>query len=243
MITVYVHPSCYSSYLLLKALGKKLSGVEFKALRTPQASLSRGIVSVPWVEVGGVPAAADPVEAEEVEQMALGSYSPRPEPEQAFLKALLGSSFASSLSLLHGDVFPAISEALVSAAIRAPYSGLPVREVAQSLRRSSKALYEAVEDKLARAVSMTYVRELYWAGSAEVKVDRAAFSSWLLAKASIGRAGLPLDPREKNEKGIDIALSLLESEKEKMMERVRREQSTIYGDREYLELVMSIDQI
>ncbi|MCS7107332.1 MAG: hypothetical protein NZ902_04425 [Acidilobaceae archaeon] len=245
MITIYVHPTCYSSYHLVKELkGKSLRGLEFKVLRSPQLSLTRGIVSVPWVEVGGSPAATDPVSAEEVEQMASGKYAPSVgKPEEAFMKALLSSSFSAALSLLHGDIVPAISRAFVMAALRTPFSGLDEREIMEDLLRSSRALYENAEQKIAKTVSMAYVRELYWAGAREARADKVAFYSWLLAKASIGRAGLPIDPRERNERGIGLVLSIIEGEGERLMERVAREQSTIYGDREYLEYVKSLDQV
>ncbi|MEN2999780.1 MAG: hypothetical protein ABDH61_04315 [Acidilobaceae archaeon] len=245
MITVYVHSTCYSSYHLVKELkGKLLRGLEFKVLRSPQAPLSRGIVSVPWVEVEGLPAATDPLAAEEVEQMASGNYAPSiGRPEEAFVRALVSSSFSSSVSLLHGDIAPALSHNFVRAALRSPFSGLDEREVFMELLRSSKALYESVEAKIARTVSMAYVRELYWAGGREARADKVAFYSWLLAKASIGRAGLPLNPMRRNERGVELALSILEGEGERLMEKVAREQSTIYGDKEYIEYVMGLDQI
>ena len=78
---LYIHPLCPSSYSVLKKLWSKVGGpgaLEIVSVdRRPKAVLTHGVVSTPWLEVGGVAMAADPMEPELAVCLLYTSPSPR----------------------------------------------------------------------------------------------------------------------------------------------------------------------
>lgn len=241
---IYIHPTCYSSYTLVKYLLDRglINEVNIVDTSNP-SSLDVRILSVPWVTLGSRVIAADPVTGSEIESMIRGAYKPVVDnPLESFLKTLLASSYASSLALLHGDVSYAVFRELVEASLRTYYSGVDPESVAEILRREGRSLYESLEVKLAKVLAVNYVRELYWASSGTLShemlvsaTNRLSVTSWLLAKASIGRVGLPGNPLKSiNVDGVELVISILEAEGSKIVEGIRREQETIFSDMSYI---------
>lgn len=236
---IYIHPTCSSSYKLVKYMMERDISVELIDASVPASIIERGIVSVPWVEIGGEPVAADPVEPEEIEQMLKGNYSPRIDPMEAFRRSLLASSYLSALSLAHARVDVGITTGFLKAALRSAYSGLSAIDLMREVKRDSNSIYEALEEKIAKVVAASFLRELYWTRGAREELrtafDERLLSLWLLSKISIGRAGIPGAPPKINRNGISIVMSLLESSGERMMHKIVEEQETIIKDLGYLE--------
>ena len=73
---LYIHPLCPSSYSVLKKLWSEVGGpgaLEIVSVdRRPEAVLTHGVVSTPWLEVKGVAMAADPMEPELAVEAAQG---------------------------------------------------------------------------------------------------------------------------------------------------------------------------
>jgi len=249
MVRVYIHATCYSSYTLLRYLIERGLEPLVDVIDTSNpSSVDVPVLSVPWVTVGSRVAAADPVSGEEVELMVKGVYRPQVgDPLENFKEALLASSYASSVALLHGDVGYAAFRELVEASIRAPFTGLDAGSVVEVVRRDGRSLYEELEVKLARVVAINYVRDLYWASGGSLKVeelkvraDRVSILSWLIAKAGVGRVGLPGNPiTMANRDGVELVSSIIEASGDKLVERVRREQEAILGDKSYMEFLKS----
>ena len=244
-LRIYVHPTCYSSYKLLKYLASKglMGSVKLVSLAEPWEAVSSGIVSVPWLSLDGEPAAVDPVDGEEVEAIIRGvKLNPPRDVLKAYMDSILASSYASSVALLHGSLEPVAFRSLAKAALRYPLTRLDPEPLLETVKSEGRSLYGDLEAKIARVVAVNYVRELYWAsgGSLEpgdLRVDRLSVAAWLIAKASVGRAGLPFNPVRANWDGVDIVVSMVESRGDSILEDVRREQATIYGDLEYLKLL------
>jgi len=243
-IRVYVHATCYSSYSLVKYLiGKGLTG-GINIVDVSRASEVDGaILSVPWVKLGSTVAAADPVSGEEVEAMIQGSYTPNiRDPLESFIKTLLASSYASSIAFLHGDLGYAAFRELAEASLRAPFTNQDVTGLVETVKRDGKGLYEELEFKLAKVIAINYVRDLYWASGGtldseglERRVDETSILAWLIAKAGVGRVGLPGNPLVAiNREGVKLLSSILESEGSKILAGVRREQEAILGDVAYI---------
>lgn len=244
-LRLYVHPTCYSSYTLLKYLASKglMGSTRLVSLTEPWEAVSSGIVSVPWLSLNGEPAAADPVRGEEVEAIIRGAnISPPRDPLKAYMDSVLASSYASSLALLHGSLEPAAFTSLAKAALRYPLTRLDPGPLLETVKSEGRSLYESFEARIARVVAVSYVRELYWASGGllrpgDLRVDRLSVAAWLMAKASVGRAGLPSNPVRANWDGIEVVVGIVEGRGDSILEDVRREQATIYGDLEYLKLL------
>jgi len=249
-LKVYAHASCYSSYSLIRYLLERGLAGSIDVIDVSRVSdLSELIFSVPWVKIGYSVVAADPVSGEEVEAMIRGSYKPSiGDPLRAFIETLLSSSYASSIALLHGDLAYAAFKELVEASLRAPFTGLNAAKVVRVVRVNGRSLYEEVELKLARVTSVNYVRDLYWASGGLVgeeelrrRADETSILSWLIAKAGIGRVGLPGNPLVlANREGVRLVSSIVESEGYRILDRVRREQETIFKDMLYTSYMESL---
>ncbi len=246
---VYVHPTCHASYEAVKTLAREglLGSVELRGVVNPAEALGRRIWSVPWLLVDGRPAATDPVDPGELVEAVRGVWQRRVvDPVEAFMATVLHSAYAAAVAYVHGSLKPVLDEALASAAVRAPLSGLAPRSVLEEVEANERRLYEQWEDKLMRALGVSYVRELWWAtgGDLDREAVRAAATpatagAWLLAKASIGRAGLPQDPRLRP--GAAEALAdFVRRGAAGLLNKVRREQEEILGDTAYWELLRSL---
>ncbi|NOZ88959.1 MAG: hypothetical protein GXO15_03450 [Crenarchaeota archaeon] len=245
-VVVYIHPTCATSYELVKALAGEglLDAVELRDTSSPGPVLRGAVWSVPWILVDGRPAATDPVSAEEAAEIIRGTWSRGVEdPVKAFMETVLHSAYAAALAYLHGSLRPVLDEALASAAVRAPLSGVEPRGVLEAVEAEAERLYGEWEDPIMRALGISYVREAWWASGGTLSRDQLraaaapeAVGAWLIAKASIGRAGLPprpLPPRER----VERLASFIQRAAAGLLNRVRREQEQILGDEEYWRLL------
>jgi len=245
-VEIVIHPTCAASYEAVKALAAEglLGEVVLHSAEDPRLVLRLGAWSVPWVLVDGRPAATDPVDPGEVVEIASGAWQRRVEdPVEAFMATVLHSAYAAAVAYLHGSLEPVIDEALASAAARSPLSGLDPAEVAAMVRRDAAGLYQEWEDRLMRALGVSFARETWWGlngsmGREELRqaASPASVAAWLIAKASIGRGGLPprpLPPRERVEK----LAGFIRRAAAGLASKVRREQEAILGDEEYWRLL------
>ncbi|KSW12055.1 hypothetical protein CF15_04555 [Pyrodictium occultum] len=246
--TLYIHPTCASSYEVVKHLAGKglLDSVRLVSTAEPAASqvLGRSVWSVPWLVVDEVPVATDPVEPAEVEAILLGEGPLEAgDPVEEFMEAVLHSAYAAAVAYLHGSVKPVADTALISAATRAPLRGLDVEEVAREVLERADELYAGWEDKIMRALGISFVRELWWAHGGELEKEQVRelatpgnVGLWLVAKASIGRSGLPSRPMPPRER-LERLAGFVRRGAAGLLFKVRREQETILGDEEYWKLL------
>ena len=241
-ITVYIHPTCAASYEAVKRLAAEglLDRVRLVSTAAPGPVLRGAVWSVPWVLVRGEPAATDPVDPGEVVEIAAGTWQRRiVDPVEAFMSTVLHSAYAAAVAYLHGGLGPVLDEALASAAARSPLSGVEPRSVLEAVRERMEELYRGWEDALMRALGISFVRETWWATGGSLSRDQLrematpeTVGAWLLAKASIGRGGLParpLPPRERLEKLAGFVARGAAG----LVSKIRREQERILGDEEY----------
>jgi len=81
IVELVVHPTCFSSYRLLKTLSEKgfLNRLRILVADKPSIGLEKKAWSVPWLLVNGEPAAADPLEPWEVEPCSRVGVSSLPQ--------------------------------------------------------------------------------------------------------------------------------------------------------------------
>ncbi|RUM47267.1 MAG: hypothetical protein DSY37_03185 [Hyperthermus sp.] len=250
-VTVYIHPTCLASYRLIKHLHSRglLERVEVvSTANSMQHVLANRVWSVPWIVVDGEPAATDPVEPLEAEAIITGAWSPTSSKgvEEAFMEAVLHSAYASSIAYVHDGLEAVVDPLLVSAAVRAPLRKVMVEDVVDRLRAKSRELWEAWRDKIMRALGISFVREYWWARGGRLEADElrssvntAVIGLWLIAKASLGRSGLPSNPVPRRELVEKLARFVLRGAAG-LVARVEREQNTILADSEYWRLLGSL---
>jgi len=229
-VRVYFHPTCATSWRLIKGLHEEgyLKEVELVDLTKPV----KLVWSVPWVEVDGVPAATDPVKVEEVLDILRGRVRPPKKGVTAFVRALIHSTFASSLAYLHDSLRVVLDDDFLKAATRYPFGGAPPEEVKESVLSQEEELLDRYREDLKYTLAVGYVRYLYWSGG---EPDPKGATLWLLTSASVGRVGLPWKPLEAREKGED--LFKLVKENRELYDKVKAEQEAIAEDELYWRIV------
>jgi predicted thioredoxin/glutaredoxin len=246
-VTIYFHPSCATSHEVIRGLMKAGRLHEVRLLRINSlGAVNLGVLSVPWIVVNGVPAATDPVTSDDVIQLLDGIKVDPGDVREAFMNAVLHSSLASAVAVLHGSIEPVITRGLVNAAVRGPASGVSVDEAVNRIRQAALELFEGWRDKLRRALAVSFVRELYWASDGSITADDLRQLSrpevvglWLLGKGSLGRAALPFNPRGSAAEDLEAMAKFVARTASGLLEKVREEQEGIYSDKEYMNVVKS----
>lgn len=249
-IRILVHPTCYSSYLLLRHLSTSgyLDRVDVIVAQTPLTAFKYRAWSVPWVLLGDEPVASDPVTPEEIEALIKGEEVPvYRDPVEAFMESVLHSVFASSQLVLWGSIEPMLNKDFVSASTRALLRGLRLNDLVVMLKERSAEIYDKLLEKTIRALSVSYTRELWWGHGGEltdeILVDLArpgVIATWLIAKASIGRIGLPSDPRGKALSIASSISSFIARNSRGLLGKIEREQGEILGDRDYWAMIQRL---
>ncbi len=240
---MYFHPSCATSRQVIVGLKRAglLERVELIPLTDGLHAIKFGVWSVPWIIVDGRPAITDPTDAEEVVSTLMGSRPGVGDEVEAFMNAVLHSSFATTVSLAHGSIDPVLDPDFISAAVRSPLTGADYMGIASSLAGEGIRLFVEWRDKLRRAAAVSFVRELYWASNGSITPEEVASTAtpmsvgaWMLAKASVGRAALPVRPHGAAREDAEWIASFVSRAAKGLLEKVRAEQEEIYGDVHYL---------
>ncbi len=241
-----IHPSCpVSRRVVLKLADEKLlDSVELLDARDPRVVLGYGVWSVPWLVLDGVPAATDPVSEDEVVALLRGGDVEPRDPVEAFSDTLIHSSFAAAVSLINDDPTLVVEHGFVSAALRAPATRADVDRAMQLIVERLPGEWGAgLRDKVARALGVSFVRELYWARGGATRdeileaVERGAVRLWLLGKASLGRGGLPWRPYRVVAEAAEPVERFVKRGVVGLLKKVEREVRELEGDARYWELL------
>ncbi len=246
-VRLLIHPTCASSYEVVKHLEAKglLGRVELIVADRPDIGLRYGAWSVPWFVVGWEPAATDPVTPQEAEAMVLGDILSLPEdPVESFMKAVLHSAYASSLVAVWGSLDPVLDDDLVSAAVRAPFTGISPSRVLAEIRDSISELYEKWIEMIYRALGVSFVREVWWSTKGSITPEElsqlakpAVIGAWLLAKASIGRVGLPSNPYGRVSRAARFISEFVSKNSRGLLNKIKKEQDIILSDKDYWNII------
>jgi len=235
-IVIIIHPTCATSYKIIKYLKAKgiLDKVEVLNSDSPATTFKYNVWSVPWILLDGEPVATDPIEPEELYSIINAiKINMNWNPTDKFMETILHSAYASSITLLHDSIKPVMDEDLIKAALRTRITRLTREEI-----KVTRELYISWKDKLARALAISFIRELWWAtqGNPPETLTKRELDTlipiWLISKASIGRAGLPNNPAKTLHTTKPI-IDFIQKTYKNLLKKIQREQETIYTDKEY----------
>lgn len=241
-----VHPTCPASRDLIKALRSAGFLDEFEVVVADNQAIAFKwrTWSVPWIVVNDRPAAGDPIGLDEIEALLEGRGIPPRDPVEAFKTAVMHSSFASSVMVVAGSIKPLLNDDFLSAATRQPLTGVSVSAVADALLSRSREIYEELVDKSVRLLGVGYVRELYWASGGAIRseeVEKYAephlVAAWVMAKASIGRVGIPINPMGALRNIAEEIAEFVQRSSRGLLNKVKAEYEEIYVDKEYMALL------
>ncbi|QOR94678.1 hypothetical protein IMZ38_01710 [Thermosphaera chiliense] len=242
-VELVVHPTCFSSYRLLKTLSEKglLNRLRILVADKPGVGFEKKAWSVPWLLVNGEPAAADPLEPWEVEAVLEGrGLQPPGDLAESFMTSVMHSSYASSLVVLWGSLEPVLDKGFAKAVYRAPLTHVDVDKALEKVREKAGELYDEWVDKLRRTLAVAFTRELYWFSNRKLTADSLVQASrpevigaWLLAKASIGRVGLPPNPLGAGAVNAGEISSFISKGAKGILNKVENEAEALFNDKEY----------
>ena len=100
-----------------------------------------------------------------------------------------------------GSINPVLTPSIVSVAVRAPLTGIRVEEALRLTYEKKNEIYSELVGVIHRTLAVGFAREALWASKGELKEEKLLeianpldVKTWLIAKASIGRIGLPSKP-------------------------------------------------
>ncbi|MGC9177915.1 MAG: hypothetical protein ACP5G6_05810 [Conexivisphaera sp.] len=241
---IYYHPTCASSHRVIRELHARglLPRVELvKVSHVATAGvMDDEIWSVPWIAEDGRPLATDPLDPDEAAGIVEHHRARVPDDaSKAFMYAVLGSLYASSLVYVHGSLRPVMSPRFVQAALRSWLGGPDPTSGVESILREEGALLSEYRGKIIRVLSYGMARMLWWSSGGESPDElpgELQVATWLLSTASIGRAGLPDRPQSLRPAVRELT-EAIRGDFDRLIRRVGEEQSSIMGDEEYWRLL------
>ena len=245
-VEVFIHPTCISSYHLVKGLLERrlLDKLVLHVACDPSYALKRGAFSVPWVVVDGVPTAADPVSVDEVESIIEGKPLEPLDPVTAIKNTILHSGYLSSVVALWGSFKPVVTVDVISIATRSYLTRVDVYEALRAVSAKGEELYRELIGQITRSLAVGFTRELFWASNGALDEETLkstatplVVGAWLIAKASVGRIGLPSRPwKAGKEVAIEVANFIQRSSKG-LLNKVKEEYTVIASDEDYWRVV------
>lgn len=210
MLKIYYHPTCITSYKLLRRLYDEGFLDEVDLIDTSLEvgdALSKEIFSVPWIEdMSGNILLAGPVNIDIiVNWIDKGAITFIGDATKEilfrnFINGLVDSQAASTLAVVHWSLRPLMTTKFLEATTWANIyrGGIELLEKLRMdiLEREENILRELFKNKLRATLSIGFMRELYWAygGILPERLENISpphIALWMLSKASIGRVGLP----------------------------------------------------
>lgn len=245
-VEVFIHPTCISSYYLVKGLAERslLNKLVLYVACDPSYALKRGAFSVPWVVVDGVPTAADPVSVDEVELIIEGRSLEPLDPFTAIKNTILHSGYLSSIVALWGSLKPVIMVDVISIATRSHLTRVDVHEALRAVLAKGEELYKELVGQVTRSLAVNFTRELFWAsnGALDEKTLKSTATplvirAWLIAKASIGRVGLPSRPWKAGEEVAKEVANFIQRGSKRVLNKVKEEYTVITSDEDYWRVI------
>ncbi len=258
MVKLYVHRLCLSSYTLFKELKARdmLGKVKFVDVSNNLRVVRKGVFSVPALEVKGRLVAVDPIDVELIEAIVfnedLSRFAPKTVEEavEAFFKSLYASGYLSCVSLIHGLEVILKDVSVLKLLTRLSLgSTLKTSEVVEGVRKQlTKDEGNKVRNSLLNVCFKNYVRELIWlnpkASYEEIRnlLNENNVASWLLAKASVGRALIPNNLNIVKEAAKEL-IKLGEDKLEKTTSKIKEEVETLSKDVEFQKTITKLEYI
>uniref|UniRef100_A0A7C2FR86 Uncharacterized protein n=1 Tax=Thermosphaera aggregans TaxID=54254 RepID=A0A7C2FR86_9CREN len=107
-----------------------------------------------------------------------------------------------------------------------------------------RELYDEWVDKLRRALAVAFTRELYWSSNRKLAADDLVnvsrpevIGAWLLAKASIGRVGLPSNPLGAGMANAGEISSFISKTGKGILNKFENEANMLFNDNDYWEMI------
>ncbi|ACB40530.1 conserved hypothetical protein [Pyrobaculum neutrophilum V24Sta] len=241
MIKVVIHHTCKSSYVLYKAL-RGTPGIAFEMVGTRYLPyLKSYILSVPAVFNDGRLILLDPVEPNDVLALRDGKTEKDLDLDEAaenFMRGVMASQAILAAVMLYKSLKPALEPELVAVLSRARYHRQEDKtdQITRRLAEREEELIRENWERLVKILTFGLVREMYWLGADVDNVEPIHVKMWLLAKATVGRLGLPYPKPAVPEDVAAAVYTTLKESGRRYLDKVAEEQTTILTDADFMSL-------
>ncbi|RFA94912.1 thioredoxin [Pyrobaculum aerophilum] len=241
MIKIVLHHTCKSSYTLFKAL-KNTPGVKFEMASQPYFTyLKNYVLSVPAVFKDGELYLLDPVEPDDIKSLIEGKTERELDVDEAVdnaIRGVMASQAMLTAVMLYKSLRPILDAEIISVISRAKFHGqtAKVPQIIQRIREREEELLKEHWEHLVKLLTFGLVREMYWLQIDIDEVEKSHIKMWLLAKATVGRLGLPYPRPNVPEDVVDAVYAVLKDAGRRYMDRIAEEQQIILGDAEFMAL-------
>lgn len=242
MIKIVIHHTCKSSYVLYKAL-RGVPGITFEMVGTLYFPyLKRYVLSVPAVFANGKLVLVDPVEPGDIIALKDGRTKKELDIEEAienFVRGIMASQAILTAVMLYKSLKPVLDPELVAVLSRARYHEQEdkIGQIVHKLQERGEELLQEHWESFIKLLTFGLVRELYWLGIDINELEISHIKMWLLAKATLGRLGLPYPKPSVPDDVATAVYATLKESGQRYMDKIAEEQNIIATDREFLALI------
>lgn len=264
-IEVFIHPTCSTCHTLIRLLkqwGGYLDRVRvIDTSRDPYTAMERGGVrSVPSIFINGELVFAGIVDFKRLKALLDGEYlgnrfeGDLRELEERFFRGGILDSVATALWLYVNedcDAFLRDKEFVMAITNLSVYSDR--EELYNELRKylgNVNACREAIrsrEDRFLAVITKNFAREIYWlhnkllgwGGEVSKLYSKEVIAHWMIIRSALGRVGLRAYPisNERFREKVERVYDYMSKTFDEYMRQVIDEQTSIFGDSEYVEVI------
>ncbi len=143
--------------------------------------------------------------------------------------------------MLYKSLKPLLIPELVSVLSRAKHYGQEHKtpQILEKIKASETELLSEHWEHLVKLLTFSLVREMYWLGVDIDEVEKSHIKMWILAKATLGRLGLPYPRPTVPDVVVDAVYTTLKEAGRRYLDKVTEEQSIILNDAEFLSLMQT----
>ncbi len=134
--------------------------------------------------------------------------------------------------MLYKSLKPLLIPELVSVLSRAKYYGQEHKtpQILEKIKASETELLSEHWEHLVRLLTFSLVREMYWLGFDIDEVEKSHIKMWILAKATLGRVGLPYPRPTVPDVVVDAVYATLKEAGRRYLDKIAEEQSIILNE-------------
>ena len=258
---VFVHPTCSTCHTLIRLLRQwgYLDRVRIiDTSRDPYTAMERGVRSVPSIFINGELVFAGVVDFRRLKAILDGEYSSNRfegglrELEERFFRGVLDSVATALWLYVNEDCDAFLRDREFTMAIMniSVYSNRD--EAYNELRKylgDGNTCREAIrsrEENFLAVITKNFAREIYWLhgrflswGEVSKLYSKEVIAHWMIVRSALGRVGLRVYQisNERFREKVDRVYEYMSRTFEDYMRQVIEEQTNIFGDSEYVEVI------
>ena len=250
-VEIFVHPTCTTCHTLIRLLRQwnLIDKVKiYDTSKDPYIALERGVRSVPSIFIDNELVFAGIVDFAKLRQLLMGLKAPEEaklsddELAARFIRGVLDSVATAAWLYVNEDcsAFTRDLKFLKAITNLSILDGKYVDRLVSLLNNpyTCRSLIEANEEGFLRAISVNFVREVYWLmgkvdwGEVSSKYSIESIAHWLMVRGSVSRVGL-IPHRLSEEKfraKVTKVYEYIKAHFSELMDKVSREQAELESD-------------